>query len=325
MRRNTAGKLTRTGFVLLLGLAAGAAAGGSASDKLYSEARDFLQRGETRSAVIQLKNLLEREPTNLQARLLLGDVNVRLGDWAGAEKEFRHAKDLGVPPSEWKPRLGLALLMQGSFDALLDEIVVAGSEPPAEQAQLLALRGQALLGLGRRSEARAAFEQSLALDAKSERARLGSATLLIAEARREEGLRQIDALLADAPDNVSALLVRAEARRAEGKLEEAVADFGRVLEKEPANLQARIGRVLAELALRRVEPAQKDLDALPPAMKDQPVARYLRALLAYLKNDLAGTAEHLDYVLRAAPNHLQALLLYGAVSYAKGDYQLADD
>jgi tetratricopeptide (TPR) repeat protein len=53
--------------------------------------------------------------------------------------------------------------------------------------------------------------------------------------------------------------------------------------------------------------------------------RYLRALVAFQHNDLPATAEHLDYVLRVDANHPQALLLYGAVSYAKGDYQLADD
>jgi putative PEP-CTERM system TPR-repeat lipoprotein len=225
----------------------------------------------------------------------------------------------------WKPQLGESLLMQGQNAALLEAIVTEPGEPPVLTAAVLALRGQALLAKGETAPARSAFDEALAAQPGQERARLGLASLLLADGKRAEGLAALDALLADAPGNAQARLLRAELLRLDGRLDAAIADFAQVLKMNPVDLRSRLGRALVLLAQRKPDDAERDLNALPATLRDQPTVRYLRALVAFQRNDLGQTTEHLDYVLRADANQPQALLLYGAVSYAKGDYQLADD
>ncbi len=295
------------------------------ADQYVAEAAASAAKGELRAAVIQLKNALQHDPSHAEARVMLGGMYARLNDWPGADKEFRQARALGAAPEIWKPGLGEALLMQGRYDELLETVTADPAEPAELRASVLALRGRALLGRGERESARAAFEEALTLQAGQEQARVGLASLLLAEGRRDAGLGMLDAVLADAPTNVTALLLRAETRRVDGRLDDAAADFGRALEASPEDLRARLGRALVRLAQRKPDDAARDLDALPGNWRDQPAVRYLRALVAFQHNDLPATAEHLDYVLRVDANHPQALLLYGAVSYAKGDYQLADD
>ena len=297
----------------------------SKADRDVAEARASIDKGDLRAAVIHLKNALQRDPTSLAARLLLANAYASLGEWPGAEKEIRQAKALGAPPEVWKLQLGEALLMQGQNAELLQSILTEPGDSPALAAAVLALRGQALLATGERELARAAFAEALATQPGQERARLGLAALLLAEGKRAEALAALDVLVADAPGNAQARLLRAETLRMDGRLDGAMADFSEVLKGNAADLRARLGRALVLLAQRKPDDAERDLDALPANLRDQPTVRYLRALVAFQRNDLGQTAEHLDYVLRVDANQPQALLLYGAVSYAKGDYQLADD
>jgi putative PEP-CTERM system TPR-repeat lipoprotein len=298
---------------------------GAKPEQDVAEARASIEKGDLRAAVIHLKNALQRDPTSLDARLLLASAYASLGEWAGAEKEIRQARALGAPAAVWKPQLGEALLMQGQNAELLEAIVTEPGEPPVLTAAVLALRGQALLAKGETAPARSAFDEALAAQPGQERARLGLASLLLADGKRAEGLAALDALLADAPGNAQARLLRAELLRLDGRLDAAIADFAQVLKMNPADLRSRLGRALVLLAQRKPDDAERDLNALPANLRDQPTVRYLRALVAFQRNDLGQTTEHLDYVLRADANQPQALLLYGAVSYAKGDYQLADD
>lgn len=297
----------------------------SKADGDVAEARASIDKGDLRAAVIHLKNALQRDPTSLTARLLLASAYATLGEWPGAEKEIRQAKALGAPPEVWKLQLGEALLMQGQNAELLQSILAEPGDSATLTAAVLALRGQALLATGERELARAAFAEALAAQPGQERARFGLAALLLADGKRVEALGALDALVTEAPGNAQARLLRAEILRTDGRLDGALADFNAVLEGNPSDLRARLGRTLVLLAQRKPDDAERDLDALPANLRDQPTVRYLRALVAFQRNDLAKTAEHLDYVLRVDANQPQALLLYGAVSYAKGDYQLADD
>ncbi len=297
----------------------------SKADSAVAEARASIDKGDLRAAVIHLKNALQRNPGSLEARLLLAGAYARLGDWQGAEKEIRQAKALGAPPDVWKPQLGEALLRLGQNADVLQLIVQEPGEPPELTAGVLALRGQALLATGEREQARAAFEGALAARPGHERARLGLVVLLLADGKRADALAALDALINDAPGNAEARLLRAETSRLDGRLDAAKTDYSQVLQINSADQSARLGRATVLLAQSQPDEAERDLNALPQNYRDRPLVRYLRALVAFQRNDLAQTAEHLDYVLRVDANQPQALLLYGAVSYAKGDYQLADD
>src|SRR3546814_3715040 len=59
-----------------------------ASRAYYEAAAKLVEQGDLRAAVIELKNALQRDPANAVARLLLGEVYLRLGDGAAAEKEI---------------------------------------------------------------------------------------------------------------------------------------------------------------------------------------------------------------------------------------------
>lgn len=324
MRRHR-GLPTRLAIAILGATLCAPLAADSKADKFFEQAKVYYEKGNLKAAVIELKNTLERDPSRVEARVMLAQAYVRQANWAGAEKEMRSARQLGAPPEVWKPVLTEAILMQGRPADALAETELLGDESAALRATLLGLRGEALLATRANADARQAFEAALAAEPGNERARLGIVLLLLAEGRKADGLAALDTLIADAPNNVRARLVRAEVRRVENRPAEAEADYSAAIAVDAGNPQARAGRALVLVMQQRADEAQRDVDALPEVWRNQPLARYLRALIAYQHKDYAATAEHLDYVLRADPQQRQALVLYGALSYAKGDYQLADD
>src|SRR5258708_29306235 len=59
-------------------------------------ARSFRDEGKLQASVIELKNVLQKNPDNAQARLLLGEVYLDLWQSPNAEKGLLKAKQLGA-------------------------------------------------------------------------------------------------------------------------------------------------------------------------------------------------------------------------------------
>src|SRR5512134_2536272 len=99
------------GLVLTAALAAALTGcrGESASDLIRS-AREYQAKGDHPAAIIQLKNAVQKQPDNGEARLLLGQSTLAVGDPATAEKEFRRAAEYGQPPSVVTPWIAQAML-----------------------------------------------------------------------------------------------------------------------------------------------------------------------------------------------------------------------
>lgn len=74
------------------------ACGENTTGKEYlNNAKRYLSDGEPTAATIELKHALKSDAKNAEARWLLGKIYYDLGDMPSADKELRHAKQLGVP------------------------------------------------------------------------------------------------------------------------------------------------------------------------------------------------------------------------------------
>jgi putative PEP-CTERM system TPR-repeat lipoprotein len=69
------------------------------SKEYITEARVAFNKGENSTAIISLKNALQSEKNNLEARFLLGSVYAQQGLWVNAEKELRIASNAGFTDS----------------------------------------------------------------------------------------------------------------------------------------------------------------------------------------------------------------------------------
>ncbi len=99
-------------------------------------AKDFESQGNLKTSIIELKNAVQKNPDSAQARLLLGQIYLKTGQGAEAEKELQRAKSLGVGDDSIKPLLAEAILRQGEFQRLFGEISLTGSESAANKSKI---------------------------------------------------------------------------------------------------------------------------------------------------------------------------------------------
>ena len=107
-------------FGLLLVFAFLSACGARSTDALLDQAKTALSKQDIKTAEIHLKNLLQQQPDNPDARIMLAEVHRANRDERSAEKEWRRALELGVAPDRALPGLMESLVTMGEGKDALD-------------------------------------------------------------------------------------------------------------------------------------------------------------------------------------------------------------
>lgn len=289
---------------------------------LVAEAKQYQQKGDNKAAIIQLKNALQKNPDDPEARYLLGTIYNVTGDPKSAEKELRRAMSLGMSPDKVLPELGKALLFQGQFQQVLDETKQISGEN--ESAEISSLRGNAYLAMGKDQEAKAAFEQALKNKPDFLVALIGLARHALMEKDIDTATRFSEQAVSQNPQNADAWLFKADLLRAQGKIQPALDAYDQTLKLQPTNTLAHINKAFLEISTGKFDAAKADIDVARKASPNNLMVFYSQAMLDFRqgKNDAAW--ESLQQILRAAPEHMPSVLLAGAVQYSLGSMSQAE-
>lgn len=291
-------------------------------DQYIQEAKKYQQKGEHRSAIIQLKNALQKDANQPQVRLMLAQSYLRMGDGASAEKEIRRASELGADKVQVLPVLGQSLMLQRKFKDVLAEIKPGQDADGKDQAALLALQGNAYLGLAQLDEAQAKFDAALKLDADSEEAWLGQARAMMLRGDKNVQ-KQVDVLVERFPRSTDAWLLKGDLHRLHAEYPQGTDAFKKALDLEPENLNALLGEAMMLVAQKKYQESDKHIQTVLRLVPRHPMANYLKGLADFQQGNLAPAREVLQQTLAVAPKFAPAHLLLGAVSYSKGDLEQA--
>jgi putative PEP-CTERM system TPR-repeat lipoprotein len=303
-----------TGICLLAAVFAGCARQPTA-DELIAEARQMHQQRDQRGAIIQLKNALQINPDNAEARLLLAGVYNDAAEPVSAEKEARKAVSLGMAPATALPVLAEALLRQNKYaDMLAATATVDGGATP----ELMMLRGRAHLGAGDLAAARQEFDSVLQAQPKNVAALTGLAQLAALERNMDEANRRVTQAVADHPGDINVWMVKGNIERVQGNIEAAERAYDGALKIDPADGDAHLQKVYLYIDARQFDAAARELAAYKKVAKGSLLLPYTQALLSYSKGDTAAALDPLLQVLKVAPTHRPSLLLAGAVQFKLG-------
>lgn len=315
--------ITGIALSVLLSLSS-AAFGADPNVASLQSARRSQEQGNWRAAVIELKNILQQNPNQADARLLLGQIYLQLEQGAAAEKELNRARELGADPKPVAAPLAEALLLQGNLQALLDQPAPAADLATGDRAKLYALRGIAYLAKQQSAAASEAFQQALALQPGQPQALLGQATQALAENKPDQGRRLLDQLLASAPNYSRAWLFSGTLEQSQGRLENAEAAYSKAIEHSPLPIEAQLHRALIRLDRKDYAGASADIEVVRKLAPEHPAAFYAQGLLNFQQKKLVEAQSGFDQALKANPNHLQALFYRGATHLAQGHWQQAE-
>lgn len=295
------------------------------SENLLSKARQYQQKGESKTAIIELKNALQKDGNNGQARLLLGEVYIEAGDPVSAEKELRKAKALGVKPSDILPLLGRAMLMMGQFEQVLNEIKLDAASP--DQMAVVAVRANAYFGLGAVGQAKELFELVLKKQANLSDlsdALLGLARIAVSQQQFDHAGELIERALAGQPGNIESLRLKGDLLRMRGKNEAALPVYRQILALRPDHSFARIDIANLYIQAGQFAAARTELDAARKRAPNSLMLLNTQALLDFREGKYKSALDAVQQVLRAAPDHMPGILLMGAVQLALGSQDQAE-
>jgi len=286
--------------------------------------------GEYRAAIIDAKDVLRDEPDNVRGRLLLGRASVEVGDGPSAEKELRRAMKLGTPAVDVAPGMARALLIQGKYQDVLDDVPFEGLAPREVESDVRAAHGDAYLGLNKPVAAREMFSSALQLHSENLDARLGIVSSFIAENNYAQARGGIEQIIEDYPDNPRVWLYSGSFNARSGNFEAAEANFkvaldvAGVQEDASARLQALAGLAESLLEQQDVDSARAYVDQLAVDAPQSFQTMSLIARIAYMDEDWKTAQQNLQQILQAAPNYRPAQMLLGAVHLRSGNLAQAE-
>ena len=312
------------GFLLLML----AACGGIAMDdqQLLERAAEYTQNGEMKAAVIELKNVLQRNPDNAEARYRLASIYLQYEDFPAAEKQFQRAGEAGWKPTESRIGLVKSMLAQDEYSAALKECVVDDAFPVDAQADLTALRAVALTGLEQQEDALAALSAGEQLQPDAALVLQTRIDFLMADGNTADAARVTTRALELYPDNAGFKLREAALLANNQDLTQADELLQEIIALDPPGYISGHGRRarLALVKIRIISQNHSDTSSfIKPLYERDTEALYLGALLAYQKDNFELAGQLLLKLLKRSPGNMPSMQLYGMVNYSQENYEKA--
>ena len=289
---------------------------GDKPDAMLISAKDYLAKNDNKSAVIQIKNVLQSNPDQPEARYLLGSALLNSGDPVGAETELRKALDLKQPQDMVVPQLAKALLAQGHAKKLIDELARIELSQPSAKASLQMSLTSAYAMQGKPELSQNALNAAL-------QAEPGNASALITQARQKAGLRDFDGAMAITESVIAKSPASYEAWKLKGDIllyaknlpNDALAAYRKTIEIKPDYLAGHAAAITLLMQQGNLAEADKQIGQLKKSAPNHPQTLYLEAQSAFQKKDFKLARELVQQVLKAAPSNVLGLQLAGVVEF----------
>lgn len=292
--------------------------------EILEETQSYLDKGEYKAAVIELKNAIRNDPENPHLRLQLGRIYLAAGDGLGAEKELNAALEYGIEPAVVQVPLAQAYLTLERFDDVLSKTSVDVA-PPGSKGEILTLHSQAYFRKGELETAEELALKAIQEEPSSPRATDALVVVLLRQERVEEAEKIVDTFLGAHEGDAGLLFRKGEIRRSLADVDGAIAYYDRALSYNRSYIPALSSRVLARLALGENEKAKQDVETILTVSPQNPIGRYLKALIAFRDQKIEEANDLLVATGTALENYAPAVFLNAAVRFARNDLEQAQE
>jgi putative PEP-CTERM system TPR-repeat lipoprotein len=295
-------------------------------DARVERAQSHLEEGEFRAAMVELKTALEKAPDHAQARIMLADLSLWLGDLSAAEKELERAAAVYADADKLRALQYELLLAQERYDEVAQRLE---SDEATPELRRLLLGAKVEAARGRLPEAQALLQKALALAPDDPEALLEWAHVKAMQHDAQPAL-ELPARIAQTKTAAHAHLLRGQVLMARGDHKGARESFAAAWTARrdlPAREHVVVAAALSEvdLALGDVAAAEQSLAALSQRAPDALITHHLRARVALLKNDAVRAVAETQRALRINPEYVPAQLLLAAAHLSQGSLEQAED
>jgi cellulose synthase operon protein C len=282
-----------------------------ASSDHMGAARTAIAAQDPNAAIIHLRNAVAAEPGNGEARLLLGQQLLLLGEYEPAVVDLKRARELKIPDDRVVPVLAEAMLYARQTKLLIEQLGAVRLSTPEGNARLQTSLSQAYMLLDSLPRAKQAVEAALAAQPKSPEARLASARITLKDAGPAAALGAVDALLQDSPEFAPAWTYKGTIHAAANEIPKAQAAFDRALAIDPRQFHAMFSSVAMHIAARDLDKARTEHAKLMAMWPNSLYGRYLEARLMLLQGRHTEARPLFATLRNAMPENVPLLLASG--------------
>ncbi len=289
-----------------------------------SRAQTYLDSGKLKSASIELKNALTKNPDNAQARWLLGKLYIEIGNGLAAEKELIKARQLGVNDDSTVPLLLESLLIQKKYDDVVD-FDISGIHSSSAIANALASKGLAYMLLGNLEKAQQELDNALLKEPDSPYALVGRARLSALKRELEDAHKYLKKALSIDNNYAIAWGLAGDIASIEQKPDIAIDAYSKAIEHHVDNTADLLKRAKLYIGLKQLDNAQNDINILKLKRPNNAEVHYWQGVLYFLKKQFPEAQAALERSLESKDYNMRAAYYLGASHFFQGNFAQAKD
>jgi putative PEP-CTERM system TPR-repeat lipoprotein len=314
-------KFLKAAIYLFIGIALSGCGEKLSAEAHIKNAKDYLNTNNLNASVIELKNAIRVDNKNAEARYLLGQTYLNLGDGLAATKEFERARKLKFANGKLLPLLARAYILTDSNADVLALSTDSKTLAAEQQSQYLAYQTLAALRSGDSKLATQAVALAESIANQGVYSMLASAYLELSETNYEEVNASIAHILSIDPNQKDTLLLQGQVAMATKDYQLAVKSFTKFNELQPRFAIVKLFLANALLKAGEYQEAEKQADAMLAKVPNQPFANYVKAMVRFQAKDFAKTSEHAELALSANFNQFNLKLVAGASAFYLENWQ----
>lgn len=297
---------------------------GSVSDQQQVEkAKEYLAKGDQKSALIELKSALQQNPQNSTARTYLGQLYLKAGNYAAAEKELKNARELGADDNDTLSSLGQALLQLRKLDEV--HAMQTSHLKPYEQGIIFAEQGIAFLIQDKQQKAIELTERALNMAPNSAYVQVARASVyMMAQNSLPKAREQLKLAFDIDKNHPAAWSLLGDIEATEKHLEQARDAYTKSMSLQPTNLADRNKRVTINILLNDMKKAQYDLDILKKKLPGNPGVAFSQGLVYLATDKLDDAKSAFDLALLNQERYPLTLFYLAYVNYKQGNIAQAE-
>ncbi len=282
------------------------------------KAQDSIDNGKLKNAVIYLKNALQKNPKNTEARWLLGTSYLKIHSAFAAEKELLRARNLGMSEAALIVPLAEAYLMEGKYTKVISLTAKHSILDNVPLSKVYAVRGQAFLSRNSPVKAKKALDRALALSPKNDVAIDGLSKL----AYRNHDINKARSLLVEGikliPTSYRLHAALGELDLRQSRFKQADEAFSHAIKRVGFNGFYYLQRAEARLHLGRLQEAKSDIVLAARSVSASPQYFYTRGLYLLFSGHYASAQGDLEKSLNLYPGNLATIFYLGACHFIEG-------
>ncbi len=306
---------------MVVGLAACAE---DVSDTVYFQrAQNYLADGDQRSALIELKNAIKKNPRNFAARLELGRLQFERYDYASAEKELNRVVESGdsVQRDGALPLLAQIWVASGNFDQVMS-IEDAGLSPTT-QGQISAARAIVALSQNAEQEAKDYIDSALELAPQAPYVRYVSAVVAVTFGDAATAQRELESLSQQEPVRADVWATLGDIAASGSNPESAPPYYAKAVNTNPQSAVYRLKQVFSLIRVREFDKAREQVEVLIERVPQDPRINYAMGIINYHDGAYNDALSNLLIAEPARYDSPGVLLYLGLTEAELGDYKAA--